>query len=406
MTQIIQGAPYSEIQELTGKLQEIFGWKAEDAGTAEGQAQVQTLGADGEETAVVSGQEAIGNPVGEVAEANALPKEQQGETQVAGLAREAAGETLQAAGQAEASAQTEGVSAAATEGASKTFADQPEGKLALQTLMEHGVPKQEAKALVRESKDAGHFLAKVSSYFTEKETASPQEQGSLAGKVQETAKHFFQSENFGKILGRAIQDQWVMKPEEMKQPKEIDELYDKMQEQNRMLQQSMEQHGGGEGYREQSQNLRDKIEFMQQLNNQFVFAQMPMRMNDEAVNSELFVYADRKRLMQSTDGVKVLLHLDMPNLGPTDVLIRLKDQKLHAKFTMEDDISVTIVADNMAELAGKMADKGFVFTNEVQKSEKDEKVEKSAKTPDAAVDAMFDRDLVTGQKRYTFDMRS
>ena len=152
--------------------------------------------------------------------------------------------------------------------------------------------------------------------------------------------------------------------------------------------------------------MRENLQFMQQLNQQFVYAQLPMRMNEQDANSELYVYANRKKLQQGKDGVKVLLHLDMPHLGSTDILVRLKDKKLHADFTMADETAVSLVADNMEELAQNLTKKGYVYTNRVEKAVKQTDIDRKERpVSDPVVDEMFQQDLTTGQTRYTFDMR-
>ena len=227
----------------------------------------------------------------------------------------------------------------------------------------------------------------------------------------ELVQGFFQSENYGKLLKKGIREQWLMKPEDMKHPKEIDQVYEKIYEQTGKMEEYLKQSGqSNQEFSKQSQNMRENMQFMQQLNQQFVFAQLPMKMNGQEANSELFVYANKKKVQQGADGVKVLLHLDMPNLGGTDILVHLKDKKLHARFTLEDQTSVSLIADNMEELTQKLEDKGFLFTNEVYRLEPKEPEPLSQTgeipSPDAVVEEIFNQDLVTGQKRFTFDMRT
>lgn len=267
-------------------------------------------------------------------------------------------------------------------------------------LTELGMPEEHINQLMNQSKSYGEFIANLNNYFAG-EAELPE------GMKADAAKSLFQSESFRKLLRRGIQDEWLMKPEDMKSPKEIDELYRKILQQSSQLEQSLNfGDSSNQNFSRQAQNMRENILFMQQLNEQFVFAQMPMNVNGEEANSELFVYVNKKRLQQSIDGVKILLHLDMPNLGSTDILVRLKDNMLHAKFTLEDRTSVSVIADNMQELAQKLEDKGFHFTNEVKRMEpRTDAIEMKQQVPDAVVDEMLNQDLITGVKRYTFDIR-
>lgn len=274
-------------------------------------------------------------------------------------------------------------------------------------MVDAGIPEDTIHQMLEQSKSYGELAANITNYLADPNQYIVNEQMTAPDKT--STKQLLQSDSFRKLLKKAVQDEWLMKPSEMKSPKEIDEFYKKMLRQASDLEQSLNSGGSGnKQFSESASNMRDNIQFMQQLNEQFVYAQMPMNMSGTEANSELFVYANKKKLQQNTDGVKVLLHLDMPNLGSTDILVRLKDKKLHASFRMEDNTSISVVADNMGDLQNKLESKGFIFTNEVVRQE----VHKSADQPevknqksDAVVDEMLNQDLVTGMKRFTFDIR-
>jgi hypothetical protein len=253
--------------------------------------------------------------------------------------------------------------------------------------------------MLNQAKSYGEIVSNLNQYFSNLEQL-PEE------ITEPVVKNLFQSDSFRKLLRKGIQEEWLMKPENMKQSGEIDELYQKILNQSKQLEQSLDtgdSGSSGRSFSEQAQNMRENIQFMQQLNQQFVFAQMPMNIHGEQANSELYVYANKKKLQQNADGVKVLLHLDMPNLGSTDILVRLKDNMLHARFSLVDDTSVSVIADNMQDLAQKLEEKGFHFSNEVECVKPQEATE--TKLPDAVVDEMLNQDLVTGAKRFTFDIR-
>lgn len=263
-----------------------------------------------------------------------------------------------------------------------------------QQLAEAGLSEEQIKQAVKPQKTAGQFLAQLTQMLQQ-------------APDQEAVSHFMKSGSYLQILEKGIQEEWTLDPKTMKEPQEIDRLYQKLFEQSEKLSEQLKQFGGnGSSYQEQSGNMRENLQFMQQLNQQFVYAQLPMRMNEQDANSELYVYANRKKLQQGKDGVKVLLHLDMPHLGSTDILVRLKDKKLHADFTMADETAVSLVADNMEELAQKLTKKGYVYTNRVEKAVKQTDIARKEKpVSDPVIDEMFQQDLVTGQTRYTFDMR-
>ena len=263
-----------------------------------------------------------------------------------------------------------------------------------QQLAEAGLSEEQIRQAVKPQKTTGQFLAPLTQMLQQ-------------APDQEAVSRFMKSGSYLQLLEKGIQEEWTLDPKTMKEPQEIDRLYQKLFEQSEKLSEQLKQFGGnGSSYQEQSGNMRENLQFMQQLNQQFVYAQLPMRMNEQDANSELYVYANRKKLQQGKDGVKVLLHLDMPHLGSTDILVRLKDKKLHADFTMADETAVSLVADNMEELAQKLTKKGYVYTNRVEKAVKQTDIDRKERpVSDPVVDEMFQQDLTTGQTRYTFDMR-
>lgn len=263
-----------------------------------------------------------------------------------------------------------------------------------QQLAEVGLSEEQIRQAVKPQKTTGQFLAQLTQMLQQ-------------APDQEAVSRFMKSGSYLQLLEKGIQEEWTLDPKTMKEPQEIDRLYQKLFEQSEKLSEQLKQFGGnGSSYQEQSGNMRENLQFMQQLNQQFVYAQLPMRMNEQDANSELYVYANRKKLQQGKDGVKVLLHLDMPHLGSTDILVRLKDKKLHADFTMADETAVSLVADNMEELAQKLTKKGYVYTNRVEKAVKQTDIDRKERpVSDPVVDEMFQQDLTTGQTRYTFDMR-
>lgn len=364
-------ADLEQMQNLNRQLMDIFGWKMPDtAGMAE-------------QPGIFNEENATSSVAGEVAAETT--------TETAQVA-----ETVQSSENPEAQ-KTEQTSATTGQATINSELPAPErtflSELRTQ-LMEMGIPEQTAQNLTNGEQSYGSILSKVSSLL--------EQQGLVA---EQASRNFFQSDNYRKLVKKGIQEEWLMKPDAMKEPKEIDRLYEKIFRQSAQLEESfVSSEQSGKQFSEQSQNMRENLQFMQQLNQQFIFAQLPMKMNGQDANSELFVYANKKKLQQA-DGVRVLLHLDMPHLGSTDILVRLKEKMLHATFTMDDQTSVSIIAENMEELTHKLEEKGFHFTNDVKQAEVKPQ-EKGAIPTDEVIEEMFNQDLVTGVKRYTFDMRT
>lgn len=285
-----------------------------------------------------------------------------------------------------------------------------------QNLEALGVSKEDAATLVRSDKSAGQMLADITQYLTEhleetvsKQPGSPENPTTAAEQNLNALQAFLQSDDYRGLLTKGIRDSWGIRPDRMQNPKEIDELYETMFSQSSKMEEAFQSAGFSHSdLSKNSQNMRENLQFMQDLNQQFVYAQVPLNLEDGQANSELFVYTRRKQARVSEDGTRVLLHLDMPSLGMTDILVSLRDQHLHARFTMEDGQSAEVIRSHMQELQEKLETKGFIYTNEVQKAEKTPvRQEPEAHTgEDAVITEMMQTEHGDREKRYTFDMRT
>ncbi|MBQ4232502.1 MAG: flagellar hook-length control protein FliK, partial [Lachnospiraceae bacterium] len=101
--------------------------------------------------------------------------------------------------------------------------------------------------------------------------------------------------------------------------------------------------------------------------------------------------------------ISVLLHIDMDNLGSTDIHVQLNGNKVTTRFYMEDNRSVNTVSMNIDQLEEKLNKLGLSLNSEVVKRETSKKEEVEDFTKD-----FLNKDIPETQtiKRYTFDMRA
>ncbi len=215
-----------------------------------------------------------------------------------------------------------------------------------------------------------------------------------------TLQNLFQDASLKDLMSEIVKKAFSIDPKKMKDPKEIDDLYETVLKNTKSFEDAVASHGGNtKGFQQSFQNMRQNMQFMEQLNHQMIYAQMPVRLSNKQTNSELYVYADKRKLQQKKDGISVMLHLDMDHLGATDVKVTLTGSNVHARFYLNDQDSVDIVADNMNMLAKQLADRGFSLTNEVVKRQPQESINK-------VVDEVIDENAEKSIKRYTFDART
>lgn len=278
--------------------------------------------------------------------------------------------------------------------------DEPVQYLTKETVLN----EKEATAFMKEMEQMGISKDMVSSVI--KNSSSPETflQNVLKTMEQvmpdsESVHTWLGSESFKKLFADLVNKNWGLDPKQMKSPKEIDDLYERIQKQSKHFEEAISAKGGDtKGFQQSFQNMKQNMSFMEQLNHQMIYAQMPLRLSNQNANSELYVYADKRKLMQKKDGVSVMLHLDMDHLGQTDVKIDLKGSHVNARFYFNDQESVNLVSGHMEELATRLKERGFSLTDEVVKRQPQESINK-------VIDEVIDENAEKSIKRYTFDAR-
>jgi hypothetical protein len=254
-------------------------------------------------------------------------------------------------------------------------------------LQNAGFSSEETRSMLEGAKSPADLLKQI--------TQGLQENGADTGAVHTVIT----SDEFKKLLSDVVKNSWTMNPKSMKDPKEIDELYDKITKQSKAFEETIASKGGDtQQFNQNSQNMRQNMSFMEQLNNQMIYAQLPLKLSNQNVNSELYVYADKRKLLEKKDGISVMLHLDMDHLGMTDIKVTLTGSNVNARFYLNDQQSVDIVADNMEELADQLRERGFTLTDEVVKRQPQASINQ-------VVDEIIDENAEKSIKRYTFDVK-
>lgn len=256
------------------------------------------------------------------------------------------------------------------------------------TLKEAGVSGEQIKNVLEQADSSGDALKNMLKELH------------VSEKNDQAVKNLLSSNEFKKLFSDMVKKEFALNPNEMKDPKEIDELYNKIIKQTESFENTISSKGGDTGsFQQNSQNMQQNMQFMQELNNQMVYAQMPLKLSNQNANSELFVYADKRKLAGKRDDISVMLHLDMDHLGATDVKVTLTGTNVNARFYLNDKESVEIVTDNMGQLAKQLMERGFSLTNEVV-------MRNPKESPNKVVDEIVDNNAEKSIKRFTFDART
>lgn len=218
----------------------------------------------------------------------------------------------------------------------------------------------------------------------------------------EAIKDFFASKEFNALVNEGTKKKFSLNPEEMKNPKEIDDLYNKIYDRTNKLMDTLSHSGAGDSnnLNQSAKGVQERIDFMQNLNNMYVYAQIPVKTQSSEMNSDLFVYMNKKAMKDAKKEISALLHLDMEHLGATDVHVSLHGSTVHTRFYVDDEISARIIDEHMTMLEKAINENGLSLTNEVIAREPSLNTK-----PNMVVDEMLGSELEKSVKRYSFDIR-
>ena len=216
-------------------------------------------------------------------------------------------------------------------------------------------------------------------------------------------KGFFSSREYSVLVTSVAEHNFKMTPEQVKDKNLVDAFFTRVAETSEKLADLAGGFSGGQNMSDEASNMNRNLQFMEMLNDKYTFAQFPLSLSNQDTNSELYVYTNKKSLNKDKKDISVLLHLDMDNLGSTDIHVQLNGNKVTTRFYMEDNRSVNTVSMNIDQLEEKFNKLGLSLNSEVVKRESSKKEEVSDFTKD-----FLNKDIPETQtiKRYTFDMRA
>lgn len=203
-----------------------------------------------------------------------------------------------------------------------------------------------------------------------------------------------------RVTKAMLNNEMLMKKEDLQNVQEVNKHYSKVYSKiidvlNLDLQDSSESF---QKVIKDAYNVKNSVEMMNQLNNNYQFVHLPIVLNDQNVNSELYIMNNKKAKNSENERITALLRLDMKNLGHLDIYI--------AKT--QDDVEVNFYVDNTGtekdihlfkhKLTQQLIDKSFhILGVGVALKEKDYNV---------LGDFFEQSDDSSDSKRFTFDMRA
>lgn len=242
------------------------------------------------------------------------------------------------------------------------FIDTLEDESVVQNLMAEDAKGEAAdgKTTLDKNLTVSDFLRTVSQILSENNGTASQNIQKLLG-----------SDAYKSLLRNVMEQQWLIRPEELKQEKKISQLYEKLEQQMKQVEDALKEAGVTKTrFPETAAEVRGNIEFMNQLNQAYTYVQVPLKLSGQNANGELYVYTNKKNLRDPDAELSAFLHLDMEHLGSTDVSVKMQHRNVKTNFYMADDASYDLVEKYLPILEQKMKDKGYQCTITMTKEEK------------------------------------
>ena len=242
------------------------------------------------------------------------------------------------------------------------FIDTLEDESVAQNLMTEGAAWEAAdgKTALDKNLTVSDFLRTVSQILSENN-----------GAASQSIQKLFGSDAYKSLLRNVMEQQWLIQPEALKQEKKISQLYEKLEQQMRQVEDALKEAGVTKTrFPETAAEVRGNIEFMNQLNQAYTYVQVPLKMSGQNANGELYVYTNKKNLRDPDAELSAFLHLELEHLGSTDVSVKMQHRNVKTNFYMADDASYDLVEKYLPILEQKLKDKGYQCTITMTKEEK------------------------------------
>ncbi len=271
-----------------------------------------------------------------------------------------------------------------TEGTADTATLQDKMKDALKEMMDQamemgdakglsgrdGLTGKEVQNLAHELSNAGVSAETVKAFVSGELPASELfhqlnellSDAQLPRSQHEKAMHLLNNKEFNSLVKNEMIKQWTLTPEEVAKNNKVENLYERLNNQMNRLNQTLEQAAKADTPLGKAvSNLSGNIDFMNQLNQMFTYVQLPLKLQSQEANGELYVYTNKKNLAQKDGKVSALLHLDMEHLGGVDVHVSLMDTHVSTKFYLKDDSVLDFISDHIDILNERLNKRGYTM---------------------------------------------
>ncbi len=229
------------------------------------------------------------------------------------------------------------------------------------------------------------------------------------GEKVTISENQFNIENIKEEIKRLVKDSMLLNKEvfnksENELKAELERYYKEIENKTNKLMNVLDNAGLDKSpLQETAGNVKSNLNFMNDINNMALYMQLPVKFNESEAHGELYVLNRNRHKTKENDVLTAFLHLDMENLGATDVSIKLEREQLTTKFSLEDTISQNIVEEHLDELKKRLEEKGYTATLLIEELKKNLNEDEVAAPFEKVLSLNEPKNYI---KRYTLDVRA
>lgn len=216
------------------------------------------------------------------------------------------------------------------------------------------------------------------------------------------------SKEFKELLSNNLKESMFIKPEDVADKKEVKEYYKNLLKTVTEGQKVLEKSGLAETDLAKGMNsVKNNVEFMNELNHQMAFLQIPLKLQNGETKGDLYVYTNKKKKLGKDDDLTALLHLDMANLGPMDVYVKLtQGNHVSTNFCLESEEMLDFIYEHIDLLTKRLNDQGYDFKPTMTVKEPSDNKDSKNGPVDFVKDFLEVSDPVIAMNRYIFDTKA
>lgn len=242
-----------------------------------------------------------------------------------------------------------------------------------QTIEEYQVtenlPVSENAPISEDEPLKGNVLLKKDMIGPELASLTEEAESTPPKKLSDTFERLFESiikepkESKARVstfIKQNVEDAYLLSPDEVKNKENVKELYLKLYERVRHLEENIPSSSLKDNSIQQTiSQIRGNLDFMNQMNQAFTYVQLPLKFSESKAHGDLYVYSNKQKGIGKDGSVSAFLHLDMEHLGPVDIYVSMKENRVNTSFKLKDEEMLSFIEEHMDILNARLEKLGY-----------------------------------------------